>query len=226
MSCFTLSYFTQLLQFVPLIVLLSARSAGAKLLIVLSSSAYFKYILFDAEHKHLSCVFLRLSDTSPAFSEHTLNQNISAVLVLYAPKLYPLTTARAAFIPDSRVGTPVRMGSTFVAANWLDCTHVQKPSGWPARKPDAEVRGWGGYRCGLAVWMHSQISQKRHWRQFIIMKWTFDSLAESSGVMFDCLEIVAIKLSWEIILVLMCAKSEKNSLYSHLWLHKNTILVP
>lgn len=82
-----------------------------------NSSAYFKYILFDAEHKHPSSVFLRLSDTTPAFSEHTLNQNISAVLVLSAPKLYPPTTARAAFVPDSRVGTPVRMRSTFVAAN-------------------------------------------------------------------------------------------------------------
>lgn len=44
MSCFTLSYFTQLLQLVPLIAPLSARSAGAKLLILqtplLSLSTY------------------------------------------------------------------------------------------------------------------------------------------------------------------------------------------
>lgn len=82
-----------------------------------NSSAYFKYILFDAEHKHPSSEFLRLSDTTPAFSEHTLNQNISSALVLSAPKPYPPTTARAAFVLDSRVGTLVRMGSTFVAAN-------------------------------------------------------------------------------------------------------------
>lgn len=82
-----------------------------------NSSAYFKYILFDAEHKHPSSVFLCLSDTAPTFSKHTLNQNISAALVLSAPKLYPPTTARVAFVPDSRVGTLVRMRSTFVAAN-------------------------------------------------------------------------------------------------------------
>lgn len=151
-----------------------AQSANQQL--ILRNTAYPEYIWFHAEHKHPPARF-------PPFVRH----HPGLLWTCVPPKI--LAEKLAVLLPSAR-GPPLCTHCWFSAvdrgrdtrqgrraASRLDYAHVEKPSGWPARMPDVEVRARRSYWCGLFGYF-AKFPQKQHWKwSSIKKKWTLGFLA-------------------------------------------------